>query len=51
MDKIKNEKFSNNKNSKFFMFPNDIYDGLRTVSRCARKACGRGFFGVTLFFV
>ncbi len=30
---------------------NDIYDGLRTVSRYARKACGKGFLGVTLFFV
>ncbi len=44
-------EFSNNENSGFFMFSNDIYDGLRTVSRYARKACGGEFLGVTLFFV
>ena len=37
-------EFSNIENSEFFMPQNDIYDGLRTVSRCARKACGKGFF-------
>ena len=44
-------EFSNIENSGFFMSSNDIYDGLRTVSRYARKACGKGFLGATLFFV
>ena len=37
-------EFSNIENSGFFMSQNDIYDGLRTVSRYARKACEKGFF-------
>ncbi len=44
-------EFSNIENSGFFMFQNDTYDALRTVSRYARKACGKEFLGVTLFFV
>ena len=43
-------EFSNKENSDFFMSKNNFYAASRTVSRYARKACGKGFLGVTLFF-